>query len=444
MSRLVTKPVHPDWRRRAPIDAVYQVEYAHIPDTPHGWIAKNPTGWLPLSLDDELLDEGQSTVEKALEVVENHLDRGTRSRSRRAATALARIATDHPETRPVLMHWIRQLTADGKTAAPWSKLPPGWTQESLDKFWESMTGDVKHKVTKCMKEMEGKVTDTGAFCGSLADKVDPGWRSRDRTAARPHFPIIIPRPTPTPLADLPDKLLNAIIEAVIDPEVITKGGELKGGIRRRMQELRGELRRLPAREQQEMFDLYNSGFRYGSDARTAEWKGWTEDMAVKIQTRRRGVEIFENLAAAKRKYPTLDPKRNTKDFTWAMKGKVNGRPAIYFEDWGTNRMMSMASLRSRVAALAREDTELRPHLNSLLTASEREAAVDTEDMYGYIIEHLRNANSEMVKALGWMGQLKKRRAPAHRDSRAARGVVSTLESLQMEYENLLFDFKDPL
>jgi hypothetical protein len=90
-------------------------------------------------------------------------------------TALMRIAYEHPETRPLLMPWIKGA------AKPWSSLPKGWTEESLKKFWDSMTSEVKHKVTKCMKEMEGKVDNTGAFCGSLADKVDPGWRSRQAT-----------------------------------------------------------------------------------------------------------------------------------------------------------------------------------------------------------------------------------------------------------------------
>jgi hypothetical protein len=71
----------------------------------------------------------------------------------------------------------------GKTAAKWEKLPKGWTDESVQKFWKTLTGDVKHKVTKCMKQMEGKVDDTGAFCASLADKVEgPEWRSGPRTA----------------------------------------------------------------------------------------------------------------------------------------------------------------------------------------------------------------------------------------------------------------------
>lgn len=54
---------------------------------------------------------------------------------------------------------------------PWSKLPKGWTQESLKKMWSSLTGDRKHKITKCMKKMEGKVDNPGAFCASLARKV---------------------------------------------------------------------------------------------------------------------------------------------------------------------------------------------------------------------------------------------------------------------------------
>ena len=66
-------------------------------------------------------------------------------------------------------------------ADAWSKLPKGWTQESVEKFWGSFTGDVKHKVTKCMEQMSGKVDDTGAFCGSLADKVEgtTSWRGKE-------------------------------------------------------------------------------------------------------------------------------------------------------------------------------------------------------------------------------------------------------------------------
>lgn len=63
----------------------------------------------------------------------------------------------------------------------WKKLPPGWTEESRKKFWDTLTGKApKHKVTKCIKEMEGKVDDAGAFCASLADRVvGPDWRERD-------------------------------------------------------------------------------------------------------------------------------------------------------------------------------------------------------------------------------------------------------------------------
>jgi hypothetical protein len=63
-------------------------------------------------------------------------------------------------------------------AAKWGKLPKGWTEESAKKFWDSLTGDRKHKVTACIKKMEGtEIDDPGAFCASLADKMEPGWRS---------------------------------------------------------------------------------------------------------------------------------------------------------------------------------------------------------------------------------------------------------------------------
>ena len=66
--------------------------------------------------------------------------------------------------------------------AQWDNLPKGWTSKSVDSFWNTMVGDAKHKVTKCMKKMDGKIDDTGAFCASLADKVEgKGWRSEKRT-----------------------------------------------------------------------------------------------------------------------------------------------------------------------------------------------------------------------------------------------------------------------
>jgi|APSaa5957512622_1039677.scaffolds.fasta_scaffold72792_3 hypothetical protein len=64
-------------------------------------------------------------------------------------------------------------------AKKWKKLPKGWTDESVRKFWKNLTsGAPKHKVTKCIKEMDGKFDDPGAFCGGLADEMTPGWRDK--------------------------------------------------------------------------------------------------------------------------------------------------------------------------------------------------------------------------------------------------------------------------
>lgn len=68
----------------------------------------------------------------------------------------------------------RWLGFNGLRLAAWENLPKGWTEESVKKMWATLTGDTKHKITKCMKEMEGKVDNTGAFCGSLASHV--GYR----------------------------------------------------------------------------------------------------------------------------------------------------------------------------------------------------------------------------------------------------------------------------
>ena len=66
-----------------------------------------------------------------------------------------------------------------RQADKWQSLPKGWTDESRKKFWETLTGDNKHKVTKCIKEMskgDKDIDNPGAFCGGLADWMDPGWR----------------------------------------------------------------------------------------------------------------------------------------------------------------------------------------------------------------------------------------------------------------------------
>ena len=84
---------------------------------------------------------------------------------------------DNRKVASELLNVARELVS-----AKWEgPLPKGWTADSRKKFWESLTsGAPKHKVTKCIKEMEGKVSDPGAFCASLADQETPGWRSRDR------------------------------------------------------------------------------------------------------------------------------------------------------------------------------------------------------------------------------------------------------------------------
>ena len=64
-----------------------------------------------------------------------------------------------------------------RAAKKWKKLPKGWTDESVKKFWDSLTSRApKHPVKRCINEMEGKMSNPGAFCGGLADQQIPGWR----------------------------------------------------------------------------------------------------------------------------------------------------------------------------------------------------------------------------------------------------------------------------
>lgn len=105
-----------------------------------------------------------------------------------------KLAAEKPELRERLLPSIREammlpllgdelamFSGTKEAADKWKKLPKGWTDESRKKFWDSLTGDVEHKVTKCIKKMEGKVDDAGAFCAALKDRVSgtTKWRGED-------------------------------------------------------------------------------------------------------------------------------------------------------------------------------------------------------------------------------------------------------------------------
>jgi hypothetical protein len=97
---------------------------------------------------------------------------------------------------------------------------------------------------------------------------------------------------------------------------------------------------------------WKSLLHIGKTLITEEWKGWKEDMAVQlvgvvksgskyqITSNGQGVEVFKNLADARKVFPKLDPVHGCKNFTWAMSGTVNGRPAIRFETWAANELYS--------------------------------------------------------------------------------------------------------
>jgi hypothetical protein len=91
-------------------------------------------------------------------------------------TALLRLAADDPSIRSVVLPVTRQ-------AKRWEKMPKGWTNESREKFWATLTGDSKHKVSECIKKMtdKGGIDNPGAFCAALADRVmGSDWRKGPR------------------------------------------------------------------------------------------------------------------------------------------------------------------------------------------------------------------------------------------------------------------------
>lgn len=115
----------------------------------------------------------------------------------RIHAALSRIAQENPSLRATLVPMLRQ-------ADKWKDLPKGWDDASRKKFWDSLTGDNKHKVTKCIEQMKGKdgIDDPGAFCAALADRVlGPEWRSKKAGI-----------PTPVPTAALPPVIKRVLAE----------------------------------------------------------------------------------------------------------------------------------------------------------------------------------------------------------------------------------------
>jgi hypothetical protein len=79
-----------------------------------------------------------------------------------------------------------------------------------------------------------------------------------------------------------------------------------------------------------------------------EWKGYRPNMPVqvvgvkngKITGNGSGVEVFKNLTDAQKRY-NVDPEKNTMQFTWVLKGEVNGKDAGRFETWKAYKMYSM-------------------------------------------------------------------------------------------------------
>lgn len=66
----------------------------------------------------------------------------------------------------IIRHAIREAIEEA-----WETLPRGWSEESLQRFWSSLTKNRKHKITACAKRIAGHVSDPWAFCGSLASRL---------------------------------------------------------------------------------------------------------------------------------------------------------------------------------------------------------------------------------------------------------------------------------
>jgi len=73
-----------------------------------------------------------------------------------------------------------------KESSGWSSLPKGWTQKSIKKFVENLTGKSKTPFTKCVERMKGKMDNPEAFCASTLDQYHGHtmWRGKKKKSAK--------------------------------------------------------------------------------------------------------------------------------------------------------------------------------------------------------------------------------------------------------------------
>lgn len=75
--------------------------------------------------------------------------------------------------------------------AGFSKYPKGWTKDSVKKFANSLSADMKGGpkskgfFDKCVNKMQGKLKDPEGFCASIKDEVygSTMWRGKDKPEA---------------------------------------------------------------------------------------------------------------------------------------------------------------------------------------------------------------------------------------------------------------------
>jgi len=71
----------------------------------------------------------------------------------------------------------RRIIEDYLFEAPWDTLPRGWTDDSLEKYWDTLVGDTEEKVQKCINKISSgehsseAIDDPETFCRTLAAKM---------------------------------------------------------------------------------------------------------------------------------------------------------------------------------------------------------------------------------------------------------------------------------
>ena len=147
------------------------------------------------------------------------------------------------------------------------------------------------------------------------------------------------------------------------------------------------------------------------DPRDLAWKGWNQETPVQVVSAK-GEEVFQNLAQAQERYPELDPKKGSGNFSWATRGDVGGAPALRFKHTeaiqkqgmdreGARKDWGLYGFRSKTANLGLHAcTALREAAGQIAADLHGRRADSHEHITGFLKSHSKEARCLYSRMIG--------------------------------------------